>query len=91
VPFEHRGRRSLDPLYGPSGLAAIVRTATAAYGPERVSFTLEIHQADGRLPVGDAAALFRHWRDLTNAERMNAWLETLAENAALVRGALGSG
>ena len=50
-----------------------------------MSFSLEIHQGDGRLPLGDAAPLFRHWRDTTNAERMNAWLDVLAENAALVR------
>jgi hypothetical protein len=90
VPFEYQGRWSLDPLYGPTGLAAIVRTAAQTYGPERVSFTLEIHQGGGRLPVGDAAPLFRHWRDLTNAERMNAWLEVLTQNATLVRGALSS-
>lgn len=91
VPFSHEGRRSLDPLYGPTGLAAIVRTAAEAYGPDQVSFTLEIHQGDGRLPLGDAAALFRCWRDVTNAERMNAWLEILAQNATLVRSALGAG
>ena len=91
VPFSYEGRRSLDPLYGPTGLAAIVRTAAEAYGPDQVSFTLEIHQGDGRLPLGDAAALFRCWRDVTNAERMNAWLEILAQNATLVRSALGAG
>ena len=91
MPFEYGGRRSLDPLYGPPGLAAIVRTAAEACGPDLVSFTLEIHQGDGRLPLGDAAALFRHWRDVSNAERMNAWLEVLAQNATLVRSALGAG
>jgi hypothetical protein len=88
VPFAYAGRRSLDPLYGPAGLAAIVRTAAESYGPGSVSFTLEIHDRDGRLPLGDAAALFRHWRDTTNAERMNAWLEVLAQNATLVRAGL---
>jgi hypothetical protein len=91
VPFEYRGRRSLDPLFGPTGLAAIVRTATEALGPGLVSFTLEIHEGDGRLPLGDAAPLFRRWRDTTNAERMNSWLEVLAQNATLVRGAFGHG
>src|SRR4029453_18555195 len=73
VPFEHHGRRSLDPLYGPAGLAAIVETAARA-GGGRASLTLEIHQAEGRRPLADAAGLFGHWRDLTNAERMNHWL-----------------
>jgi hypothetical protein len=87
VPFEFRGRRSLDPLYGPAGLSAIVRAAAEA-GGDRASLTLEIHQAEGRRPLGDAAGLFGHWRDLTNAERMNHWLLVLAENAALVTAAL---
>jgi hypothetical protein len=87
VPFEYRGRQSLDPLYGPAGLAAIVRAAAQA-GGDGASLTLEIHQAEGRRPLGDAAGLFGHWRDLTNAERMNHWLLVLSENAALVTGAL---
>jgi sugar phosphate isomerase/epimerase len=83
VPFDHHGRRSLDPLYGPAGLAAIVDAAADA-GGAGASLTLEIHQAEGRRPLGDAAGLFGHWRDLTNAERMNHWLAVLAENATLV-------
>jgi hypothetical protein len=39
-------------------------------------------------PLADAAGLFRRWRDLTNAERMNHWLAVLAENALLVTSAL---
>jgi hypothetical protein len=90
VPFEYQGRRSLDPLYGPGGLSAIVQAAAGA-GGDRASLTLEIHQAEGRRPLGDAAGLFRHWRDHTNAERMNHWLLVLAENAALVTCALQGG
>jgi sugar phosphate isomerase/epimerase len=86
VPFEHHGRRSLGPLYGPAGLAAIVRAAARAGG--RASLTLEIHQVEGRRPLADAAGLFGHWRDLTNAERMNHWLAVLGEHAALVAAAL---
>jgi hypothetical protein len=84
IPFSHEGRKSLATMYGPAGLAAIVAAATDACGPDRVSFTLEIHQVEGRLPLGDAAGLFRHWRDTTNAERMNYWLSVLAQNAMLV-------
>ena len=90
VPFSHEGRRSLSPMYGPPGLAAIVLAAIEACGAEQVSLTLEIHQAEGRLPLGDAAGLFRHWRDLTNAERMNHWLAVLAQNAILVTSVLTS-
>ena len=75
--------RSLDPLYGVAGLAAIL-AATQAFEPDRVSLTLEIHQVDARLPLGDAAGLFAHWRDLTNAERMNAWLAVLTQHSVLV-------
>jgi len=87
VPFWYAGRESLSPLYGPSGVDEIVRSAVEAC--TAVSFTLEIHQVEGRLPLGDAAGLFRHWSDTTNAERMNYVLAVLSENALLVTAALG--
>jgi hypothetical protein len=87
IPFDHDGRSSLPSMYGPSGLADIIGAAFDACTAERVSLTLEIHQAEGRLPLGDAAGLFRHWRDTTNAERMNHWLAVLAQNAMLVAAA----
>ena len=71
-------------MYGPGGLASIVSAAIQACRPDRVSFTLEIHQVEGRMPLGDASRLFSHWRDTTNAERMNYWLSVLGENALLV-------
>jgi hypothetical protein len=88
IPFDHEGRRSLAPLYGPAGLSRILQAGIDACGVDRVSFTLEIHQVEGRLPLGDAAGLFRHWRDLTNAERTNHWLGVLAENEVLATTAL---
>jgi hypothetical protein len=84
IPFSYQGRRSLSMMYGPGGLASIVYAAVAACGLRAVSFTLEIHQVEGRLPLADAARLFAHWRDTTNAERMNYWLSVLGENATLV-------
>ncbi len=84
IPFEYQARQSLAMMYGSAGLAAIVAAATEACGLDRLSFTLEIHQVEGRLPLGDAAGLFQHWRDITNAERMNNWLSVLAQNAMLV-------
>jgi hypothetical protein len=86
IPFNYEGRRSLSTMYGPGGLASIVSTATAACAPHGVSFTFEIHQVEGRLPLGDAAWLFAHWQDTTNAERMNHWLSVLSENALLISG-----
>jgi hypothetical protein len=83
IPFSHDGRQSLATMYGPAGLAAIVAAAAGACGTDRVSFTIEIHQVEGRLPLGDAAGLFRRWQDTTNAERMNHWLSVLAQNAML--------
>ena len=91
IPFSYQGRRSLSMMYGPDGLASIVRTAVEACGPRGVSFTLEIHQVEGRLPLADAARLFSHWRDLTNAERMNYWLSVLGENAILISQCLTEG
>ncbi|HSJ44436.1 MAG TPA: hypothetical protein VK923_07135 [Euzebyales bacterium] len=84
LTFAYQGRRALDTMYGPDGLRAIVDTAVAAAAPSgRPSFMLEIHQAEGRRPLGDAVDLFAHWSDLTNAERTNHWLAVLAENARL--------
>jgi hypothetical protein len=90
VPFTHGGRQSLDMLYGPKGLAAIVSAARQACGPGLASFTLEIHQVEGRLPLTDAAAagLSPDSPDTTNAERMNQWLAVMAENATLVEASL---
>ncbi|HTT55310.1 MAG TPA: hypothetical protein VMH35_28295 [Streptosporangiaceae bacterium] len=90
IPFAYQGVRSLGMMYGPGGLASIVRGAVEACGPRGVSFTLEIHQVEGRLPLADAARLFSHWRDLTNAERMNYWLSVLGENAILMSQSLGT-
>ena len=84
IPFSYEGRRSLSTMYGPAGLASIVSTAVDACPPQGVSFTIEVHQVEGRLPLGDAAWLFPHWQDTTNAERMNQWLSVLSENALLI-------
>jgi hypothetical protein len=89
VPFSYQGRRSLSMMYGPGGLASIVSAAAEACRPQAVSFTLEIHQVEGRLPLADASRLFLRWRDITNAERMNYWLSVLGENAMLVSQCLG--
>lgn len=84
IPFAYQGRQSLSTMYGPDGLATIVATALDACPPQALSFTLEVHQVEGRLPLADAAWLFRHWRDITNAERMNYWLSVLSDNAMLI-------
>lgn len=91
IPFSYQGRQSLDTLYGPAGLAAIVAAAADACTLDRVSFTLEIHQVEGREPLGDAEGLFRHWADKTNGERLNHWLSVLAGNAMLVEQAIPPG
>jgi hypothetical protein len=84
IPFSYQGRQSLRMMYGPGGLASVVWAALEACPSRRLSFTLEIHQVEGRLPLADASRLFAHWRDLTNAERMNYWLFVLGENAILL-------
>jgi len=88
VPFPVAGRYALPSMFGPAGLAEILRTAARACPPGLASFTLEIHQVEGRLPLADATDLFAHWRDLTNAERMNYWLTVLADNHLLATTAL---
>jgi hypothetical protein len=84
VPFSYQGQQSLSMMYGPGGLQSVIWAATEACRPGGASFTLEIHQVEGRLPLADASRLFAHWRDLTNAERTNYWLSVLSENAILL-------
>jgi hypothetical protein len=78
--FEYRGRRSVPLMFGRAGLQQIAKKAMQTIGPDRVSFTLEIHPLAGQLSLGDAAPYFSHWTDKTNAERMNHWLAVLNEN-----------
>lgn len=85
LPFEYRGRPSAPLMFGPGGLLAIRDLALKLLGHDQVSFTLEIHPTGERLPLADVALLFAHWRDLTNAEKMNHWLDLLAQNHALLR------
>ena len=87
--FDYQGHRTAPLMFGPAGLSRIVRRALDTLGPNRASFTLEIHPPDGRLPLdSEAALLFRHWVDKTNAERMNLWMATLAENLQILRQSL---
>ena len=88
IPFAYDGKSSLDPMYGPVGLFEIVAKSIDALGAGSLSYTLEIHLPDGRLPLRDASNLFQHWRDKTNAERMNQWLWVLLENRQLLGAAL---
>lgn len=83
--FEYLGRRSVAPMFGPAGLAKIMRRAIEMIGPCRLSATLEIHPTTERLALGDAGSLFGHWADKTNAEMMNHWLSVLSENHQLLR------
>ena len=84
VPFLFKGRRQLDTMFGPQGLADIIAAAGASLDPELLTFTLEIHPGGGRLPLGDASYLFSHWQDKGNAEKMNFWLDVLVKNADLL-------
>lgn len=89
LPFEYLGRSDVGAMFGPDGLFRIVGEAMRAAGPERVSFSLEIHPVEGRLPLGDSAGLFAHWKDKGNAERMNFWLSVIRENQRLLLEAIG--
>lgn len=85
LSFEHRGQRHADLMFGPKGLSQIVTAALRAFAGAQLLFTLEIHPQFNQLPLGDAAHLFNHWQDKTNAEKMNAWLAMLRENHRLLR------
>jgi len=84
VPFEYKGRRHLKLMFGPFGLLKLISESLRILGPERVTFSLEIHPTEGRLYLGNASYLFNHWVDKGNAERMNRWLSVIRMNHELV-------
>ena len=85
--FEYQGRRAVPLMFGPDGLEGILNRAVKTIGRNRVSFTLEIHPANERLALDqEGCSLFPHWRDRTNAERMNHWLLLLSQNHQVLRG-----
>jgi hypothetical protein len=86
--FEYQGRRAVALMFGPAGLSKLVARAVELMGPRPSSFTLEIHPVGERLALGDAAPLFGHWTDKTNAEKMNHWLSVLSENHLLLQRAI---
>lgn len=85
LPFEHGGARHLPLIHGQLGLKRILDAALAHLPPEQLSLTVEVHPAEGRLDLGEHAPLFAHWKDRTNAERMNAYVDDLLRCARLVR------
>jgi phosphoglucan,water dikinase len=88
--FEFRGRRAVPPMFGRDGLFKIVAATLKSLDAAQASFTLEIHPTNEQQPLGDAAQMFSHWRDKTNAEKMNHWLCVLRSNHELLREAIGS-
>jgi hypothetical protein len=89
VPFRVNGLQTLTGIYGLSGLRELVEHTLSLLPPEKVSFTIEVHPQEGRKPLGDHAGIFDNWKDKTNAERMNYYVEILLRNAMLVRDAAG--
>jgi hypothetical protein len=85
LPFSYRGNNLIKGIFGVSGLCDIIHTAITGIDADRLSFMLEMHPRDGRTPLEQHSQLFSHWQDTSHAERMNYWLDTLINNATLVR------
>jgi hypothetical protein len=86
IAFDFQGRRFVPLMFGPAGLEKIVTAAVKKVGRDGASFTLEIHPTKERLPLDDSISpLFAHWRDKTNAEQVNHWLELLSRNHSLLQ------
>jgi starch synthase (maltosyl-transferring) len=84
IALEYMGKQSLSLMFGPEGLSRIVTQALELLPPDRITFSLEIHAREGRLPLGNVSYLFAHWVDKGNAERMNFWLSVLRKNQELI-------
>jgi len=87
IPFAHRGAHALPTIFGPLGLLRVVSAAQRTPAADVLSFTLEIHPPEGHRDLGEYGHLFQHWHDLTNAERMNHWIDVLLRNHQLLRDA----
>jgi hypothetical protein len=87
LPFEHGGRRLVGGIFGLAGLRSVVAAARSGRTNEPLTFMIEVHPQPGRSPLGRHAHLFSHWKDATNAEQMNYWLDAMLVNAGLVRDA----
>ncbi|MBY0232780.1 MAG: hypothetical protein K2W96_26155 [Gemmataceae bacterium] len=88
-PPGHEGAQHLPTIFGPLGLKAVLDAARASLPDDKFSLTVEVHPAEGRLGLGEHAALFSGWKEKENAERMNRWLDELLRCARLVRGIMG--
>ena len=77
----------IDSIFGPLGLRREASAARQTPAGDVLSFTLEIHPPGGRSALAGYGHLFRHWRDLANAERMDDWIDVLLQNHRLIRDA----
>jgi hypothetical protein len=77
----------IDSIFGPLGLRHVVSAARQTPAGDVLSFTLEIQPPSGRSALAGYGHLFRHWRDLANAERMDDWIDVLLQNHRLIRDA----
>lgn len=82
LPFQWKGE--IDPMFGTQGLAKIIEASLTRIGAHQLTYTLEMHPAMRRLPLGNGAPLFTAWEDLTNAEIMNDWLWELKKNSTFI-------
>jgi hypothetical protein len=76
----------IDSIFGPLGMRREASAALQTPAGDVLGFTLEIHRPGGRSALAGYVHLFRHWRDLANAERMDDWIDVL-QNHRLIRDA----
>ncbi len=84
IPLEDGKNIIMKPMFGEYGLSQIVKASINKIDTRQGSYTLEIHPAGQRLPLGKYSCLFNHWRDLNNAEQMCHWLNCLGDNHQLL-------
>ena len=82
------GVRLFGGMFGPNGLREIVNAARQVCSDEHLSMVIEVHPQEGCAPLGPHEHVFGHWRDHTQAERMNHWLDIILRNTYLLRSML---
>ncbi|MBU1107381.1 MAG: hypothetical protein KKB51_11980 [Candidatus Riflebacteria bacterium] len=88
IPFPFKGSHLLPGIFGVNGLKMLLKRALERKNPKELSFMIEVHPQPGRTPLGPYFPIFSHWNDLTNAEQVNFWIDSLLANVDLVRNSI---
>ena len=83
----HRKKWATTESAGSGGSTPAPQSVSLSSGPQTECLASNFDPPAGCRELGEYGHLFRHWRDLTNAVRMNDWIDVLLHNHRLLRDA----